>query len=409
MGQLSPLFARQPIFNCELEVIAYELLFRSHESVDSDSFDGDHASSHVIYYAYGDQTIREVMGDCKAFVNFTRKMLIAPPPLPPDQLIVEVLENVEPDDDVVRGLRRLKNAGYQIALDDFFLTRENEILLEFADIVKIDVLALSEDEVNTHVSFLKDREIELLAEKVETYEMLDRCKQQGFDYFQGYFLSRPQVIEGVKINDDKRFILEMISKLTDPMAAFDDVVQTISADPRLSAKVLQLINMTSVGLRREIASLSQAVAMVGLTQVRNWAIFLELTGNANKPRELCSLSLTRARFCELLGTRIYGRALGETAFTTGLLSSLDAFLDLPMDQLVNKLSFADQVESALLRHDGKIGRILQLAVLHEQGNWDAMDWNFLREQGLAEDELNSIYTSSVAWTKPILATKDLCC
>ncbi len=200
----------------------------------------------------------------------------------------------------------------------------------------------------------------------------------------------------------------MISKLTDPMAAFDDVVQTISADPRLSTKVLRLVNLTSVGLRREIASLSQAVAMVGLTQVRNWAIFLELTGNANKPRELCSLSLTRARFCELLGTRLHGRALGETAFTAGLLSSLDAFLDLPMDQVVDKLSLADQVESALLNHGGKIGRILQLVVLHEQGSREEMDWHSLGEQGLGEEEFKDIYMSSVAWSKPILETKDLC-
>lgn len=402
MGQFSPLFARQPIFNRKLEVIAYELLFRSHEVVDVTKFDGDHASSHVIFYAFGEQNLNEMTGTRKAFINFTRNMLIAPPPLPPGQLVVEVLEDVKPDEEVIQGLRQLKEAGYQIALDDFFLTQDNKILLDFADIVKIDVLALSEEEVRTHVNFLKTRNIELLAEKVETYEMLERCKQQGFDYFQGYFLSRPQVIEGFKINDDKTTLLETLSALTNPMTAFDDVVQTIAADPQLSVKVLKLVNSTAIGLRREIDSLSLAVAMVGLTQVRNWAIFLELTGNANKPPELCTLSLTRARCCELLGTRLYGRALGETAYTTGLLSNLDAFLDLPMDQLVGKLSLSEQLESALVHHSGKVGKILQVAVFHEQGRWDDMDWEFLREHKLAEEELNEIYTSAVSWAKHIL-------
>ncbi len=402
MGQFSPLFARQPIFNRKLEVVAYELLFRSHSDVDISQLDGDQTSSHVIFYAFGEHNITDVIGPHKAFINFTRNLLIAPPPLPPEVLVIEVLEDTVADQPVVQALKRLRDAGYKIALDDFLLTEDTRILLEFADIVKIDVLALSDEEVRSHVDVLKKHQVELLAEKVETYEMLERCKQQGFDYFQGYFLSHPQIIEGVKITGNKNTILQLLSKLTNPMSDFDDIVQTIATDPLLSYKVLKLVNSASHGLRREIDSLSHAVAMLGLTQIRNWAIFLLLTSNDDKPRELVSLSLTRAKCCELLGTRIYSRAVGEMAFTAGLLSNLDAFLDAPMDQLVEKLHFAEQVKSALTRQTGKLGTILHLVILHEQGRWDEMDWEFLKENELTEEQLNDIYTTAVSWSKDIL-------
>jgi EAL and modified HD-GYP domain-containing signal transduction protein len=402
MGKISPLFARQPIFDRQLEVIAYELLFRSNDATDITKFDGDHASSHVIYYAFAEQNVTDVIGSRQAFINFTRNLLVSPPPLPPTQLVIEVLENVQADQAVIEGLRHLKAAGYQIALDDFFLTKNTRALLEFATIVKIDVLALSDEEVQTHIDFLQSYDVKLLAEKVETYEMLERCKEQGFHYFQGYFLSRPQVIEGVKITDNKSAILELLGTLANPMADFDDVVETIAKDPQLSYKVLKLVNSASVGLKREINSLSHAVAMLGLTQIRNWAIFLLLTSSDEKPRELCALSLTRAKWCEILGTRLYGRALGEMGFTTGLLSNLDAFLDMPMDQLVARLHFAEQVRSALTEHRGKLGSILQLAILHEQGRWQDMDWTFLKEHELSEEELNKTYTSAVTWAEHML-------
>lgn len=401
MGQLSPLFARQPIFNRNLEVIAYELLFRSQES-DITAVNGDHASSHVIFYAFGEHKITDVIGPHQAFINFTRNLLIAPPPLSPTQLVVEVLETVQADDAVIAGLKQLREAGYQIALDDFLLNENTKVLLEFADIVKIDVLALSEDDVRTHVEYLRKLKVKLLAEKVETYEMLERCKQQGFDYFQGYFLSRPQIIEGLKIDDNRTAILQLLAKLTSPMADFDDVVQTIAIDPTLSYKVLKLVNSASVGLRREINSLSHAVAMLGLNQIRNWAIFLLLISNNDKPRELCALSLSRAKWCELLGTRIYGRASGDVGFTVGLLSNLDAFLDMPMEQLTEKLHFSEQVKTALTNHSGKIGDILQLAILHEQGRWRDMNWTFLGEHQLTEEDLNTIYTSAVSWAERML-------
>lgn len=403
MGQLSPLFARQPIFDKSLKVVAYELLFRSNESVDMARLDGDKASSHVIFYAFGEHNVTDVIGQHQAYINFTRNLLVSPPPLPPKQLVIEVLENVEADEEVIEGLRKLKKAGYTIALDDFFLNDHTRVLLDFADIIKIDVLSLSEMEVQEHMALLRSKNVKLLAEKVETYEMLERCKQQGFDYFQGYFLSRPQVVEGVKVNETKSAVLQLLSTLTNPMADFDDVVETIAVDPKLSYRILRLVNSAAVGLKRKIDSLSHAVAMLGLTQIRNWAIFLLLISNDQKPRELCTLSLTRAKWCELLGTRLYGRTLGEMGFTAGLLSNLDAFMDMPMERLVEQLHFAEQIKTALVSRSGKIGEILQLAILHEQGRWQDMDWDFLKQHELTESDLNTIYTSALSWAQHMLS------
>lgn len=401
MGQqLSPLFARQPIFNQNLEVVAYELLFRSSAAMDMADCD-DQSSLQVISYAFGDK-VGDVLGPHKAFINFTRNLLLTLPLLPPDKLVVEVLENIDADNEVIRGLKQLKKAGYKIALDDFFLTKDNQILLDFADIVKIDVLALSEQDVKSHVDLLQARGIEMLAEKVETYEMLERCKRQGFNYFQGYFLSRPQVIQGINVTDTKNIVLQKLAILTNPMAKFDDVVHCIDSDPQLSQKVLDLINSPAVALGRHVNSLSLAIAMTGLSQIRNWAVFVLLCGIANKPDELHTLCLTRARCCELLAARVYNRASSEIAFTAGLLSTLDAFLDMTIEQLASQLNFADQVEMALLHQTGKIGKVLQLNLLHEQGRWNDKHWETLSDLGLTEEEFTGIYTSAVSWSESIL-------
>lgn len=196
--------------------------------------------------------------------------------------------------------------------------------------------------------------------------------------------------------------LQLIAKLTNPMTQFDDIVQTITSDPQLSNQILKLVNAPSVGVGRDINSLSLAIALTGLSQIRNWAIFVLLSGVEEKPRELCTLSLTRAKCCELLAVRIYNRALSETAFTAGLLSTLDALLNQSTEQLVSKLNFAEQVKSALLHQTGKVGKILHLTLLHEQGRWANIDWEVPDDDRVTQEELTDIYASAVNWAQPIL-------
>lgn len=397
MAEVVPLFARQPIFDRSYEVVAYELLFRQSHTNAANFTDGDMATAQVLLKVFGENQIQEVIGNHKAYVNYTKKLVCTPPPLPSKQLVVELLEDIEVDDDILSGLSALKKAGYQIALDDFELNDATEKLLEFADIIKLDVLTRSIKELNGLVNQLQPYKKRLLAEKVEDHQTMQHCLDLGFELFQGYFLCKPQIIQGVAISEGKQAILKLISVLNDPKVEFETVIQTIATDPSLSYKILRLVNSSAIGLPRQIDSLTQAVTLLGLTAIRNWATYLLMANTSDKPRELCVISMCRAKFCEMVCHAIGGRSLAEAGFTVGLLYNLDAFLDMPMRELMERLRLSDTIKEALLEKQGVLGRILENVLCFERGAWDSIEWQFLEHNKLAPKEINTIYGTSISW------------
>ena len=403
MSQTQALFAKQPIFDHQLKVAAYELLFRGGVTSSNQAaiFDGDQATSHVLLYAFGQHRISDLIGDTPAFINFTRNMLVFPPPLPPEQLVIEVLEDVKPDEHVLASLKKLKEQGYKIALDDFFLTRETKKFVAYADIIKIDVLALSEAKLQAYVRYLKPLKIQLLAEKIETYEMLELCKQLGFELFQGYFLSKPHVIEGIKVEESKESLLRLLATLTQNDVDIKTVAAAIASDPRLSYRILKIVNSTAVNTQKEIHSLTQAASILGINQIRSWAMLLILSSNDSKPLELCVLAMTRAKFGERIGSLIGGKALGETCFTTGVLSTFDAFLDLPMDQLLQKLTLSKELQEGLTTSQGVVSTVLNLTKAYEQADWNKVEraLSSAPMQKLDEPQLIEFYADAVSWAR----------
>src|SRR5690606_34890023 len=285
MSELWPLLARQPIFNRKMQVVAYELLCRNYDIDFTSPEGGDTASSQVLLHTFTDLSIQSVVGKHQAFINFTRTLLLAPPPFHQDQLVIEVLEGQKVDAQMLHSLKLLREQGYTIALDDFELTTETEGLIPYADIIKLDVLQLSPEKLLNHIAYLKPLGITLLAEKVETYEMLEFCKEAGFDLFQGYFLARPKIIKGRKITENKQAVLQLLSILHDPEVSLDKVERLISHDPMLSYKLLRLVNSAAYALPRTIESLRQAITLLGLNIIKNWINLLAMANLGDKPLE----------------------------------------------------------------------------------------------------------------------------
>lgn len=405
MGEILPLFARQPIFNNDLEVVAYELLFRGGLDNFAAPIDGDQATSHVLLYAFGQHRIEEIIGDVPAYINFTRQLLVFPPPLPPEKLVIEILEDVKPDKHILQSLSQLKEQGYQIALDDFFINRDTKVLVSFANTIKIDVLALTPEKLEKYVKYLKPLGVKLLAEKVETHEMMQHCKQLGFDFYQGYFLCKPQIIKGLKMTESKQSVLRLLATLTSPDTDIKAIVNAIASDPRLSYRILKIVNSSACNAKYEINSLNQAVSMLGINHIRNWATFLALANDESKPPELCVLGMTRAKFCELIGERFGGKVLAESSFTAGLLSTFDAFLDLPIEELLKSLNLSSDISKALLQREGDIGVILEISRQIERANWSALKQ--YKEQAvfkLSDTELNNFYADALCWAQSVVNT-----
>lgn len=404
MDKNQPLLARQPIFDMDMNVFAYELLCRDSHENRANIIDGDKASSQVLLRTFTDLSIVDVVGEHKAFINFTRNLLLNSPPFSRTQLVVEVLEDQLIDNKMLAALGQLRAQGYTIALDDFTLNNNSVKMLEYADIIKLDVLALSDAELEYHVKYLKPLGVKLLAEKIETYEMLDRCKNMGFELFQGYFLSHPQIMLGKKYAESRQIIVQLLAQLNDPRTDIEQIEQIISQDPVLSYKLLKLINSAAFHFVCKIESLRQAITLLGLIQVRSWITLLSMANIDGKPRELSVTTMVRARFCQTLGEAMSGVKRGDTYFTVGLLSTIDAFMDSPLDDLLSKISISDVLTNALLHHQGLEGKVLEVVKLYENARWEEIDWEMLEASGVDQSALSHFYTESLVWVTDALET-----
>ncbi len=394
----SVLLARQPIFDERLRIIGYELLFRPEDKLDTmaPDHDGDRATSQVMLNAFTEIGMRNLIGDKMAFINYTRSHILSPPPFQDCDLVVEVLEDVAAAADVVESLLTLKDQGYTIALDDFVYHESLKPLIELADIVKVDVLDLGREGVTRHVEILSQYPVKLLAEKIEDQEMYDFCKELGFHYFQGYFLSKPKIIKGRKIPANKMIVMQLIMKLQSPNLSPKDIHDTITKDPALSYKVLRMINSAAWRRPDKIESLMRAIILVGINQIRRWASFLALSSFEDKPSALHEQTMIRSKMCEFLGMRINNKR-GDEFFTLGMLSLLDAFFDLPLEELLNSISLSEEMNNALLQHSGQLGFVLKTCIAYEKGDWSSIDWAGLTQHGISINDVKQSYLEALRW------------
>lgn len=395
------LLARQPIFDIDIKVSAYELLFRGDNSNQANVFDGDSATSQVFLNAFNELDISEVVQNQPAYINFTRNLILNPPPFDRHRFVIEVLEDIEADAELFENLQKLKDAGYTIALDDFVYSSKWDSALHIADIVKIDVLAFDEAEIKRHVELLKPFNVVLLAEKVETHEMFHYCKELGFTLFQGYFLSKPEQVKGRKVPANKLVVLNLLAQLQDPNAELGKIAGVIAKDPVLSVKLIKLVNSAAFSGRREITSLQHAVSMLGLRQVKSWATLLSLSNMADKPNALSVLAMTRAKMCQLLAECFTSTADSDAYFTTGLLSNLDAFFDVELQEIIGSMPLSQLVVDALLHGTGPIGTIIKTVVHFEKAEWDQLDTEALEKLKIGTKEMELAYRESIRWASQL--------
>jgi len=396
--------ARQPIYDRDLQVFAYELLYRAgasnHSGADTDTnFDGDRATAALLGSAFGDLGIERLVGDKRAFINFTRNLLLGGQirELPPEVIVVEVLEDIKPEPDVVNALRELAMQGYVIALDDFEFREELMPLVKLADIIKVDIAPMDQETLRYNAQRLSEWPVKLLAEKVETPEEYELCKSLGFDYFQGYFFCRPRVVSGRRPTANSQALMQLMSRLMDPEVTFQELAELAAQDPSLSYRLLKLVNSAHFNLSHRVESLQQAMRYLGLKQLRTWISFMLFAGLQDKPDELLAVSLTRARMCELMAGDL-GRDDPNTYWTMGLLSTLDAFLDLEMSVILKQLPLSETLNAALLNGEGAKGAVLRCVIGHERA-----DWTVPEGVTLTDAQIQKAYQEALSWAQEIVS------
>jgi EAL and modified HD-GYP domain-containing signal transduction protein len=337
----------------------------------------------------------QMVGRHPAFINFERKLLMSGycEALPPDRVVLEVLETVEPDVELLKKLAHLKAMGYRIALDDFVCTEPYVALLEYASFVKIDLLACDWPQIERTVSIIGKYPIQLIAEKVEQREQVERCKEIGFKYFQGYFFCRPQNVTGKPVPANRLAMMHLLAQLNKSDIRIEELERTISQDISLSYKLLRYINSAMCGLNRQVDSIRHATVLVGLDKMRVWASLLVFSGFSEASKDVLVAGAVRARMCELLATASQLKH-PERFFLVGLFSVLDAILDRPIEQVLSMLSLSTEIQDALLKHQGELGNILRGVQAFERRDWTEAHACIQQDPSSVE----RIYMEALAWS-----------
>lgn len=397
--------ARQAIYNKAKHVFGYELLFRDGEDNCFPDICPDEATSKILAGSHLSVGVEKIANNKIAFINFHTDTLINrfPLTLDPDNVVIEIVETVEVSSDLVKACKHMKKQGYRIALDDFDFKAHWAPLLPLIDYIKVEV-AMVEAATPEQLAMLKrsqNQGITLIVERVETHEEFDRCVAAGFDFFQGYFLSKPQMVSHKDIEVSLDTVAELITISTSK--EFDTArVQTIfENDVGLTFKLMRFVNNPLMNKRNSIDSVGHAIHFLGETALKKLIALLVLAKmRGNKPEELVLSCLVRARFCRLLAIKIGLEENPPNSFIVGLFSHVDALLDQPMSEVMKNLPFNKPIKDTLCRLDtnSEISKILNLCCALDQADWRMID-NVSKTLGISTDGLFCMHYEALAWAQ----------
>lgn len=389
---------RQPIYDRKLGVFAYELLFRSGIDNNAKFISADDATSQTIMNTFFEMGLERVVGSRYACINLTQSFLLEEDklPIPPKQVIIEVLEDVPVTDDLITAVRRLKQQGFIIALDDYIYNPSHRPLVELADLIKIDIMALSREELAQHVRQLKPYKTKLLAEKIETLDEFDLCMDLGFDYFQGYFLSKPRIIKSATLPQNKLAVMNLLALLQDSNAEIEDIEEAISSDVTMSYKILKLMNSAFFNFSNKIESIKQALLLLGRKKLNSWASMTAMSKMDNQPSEMIHIAMTRAKMCELLAEAAGLKPI-ENYFTTGLFSALDILMEMPLESLLKPLPLSDELLAAVIKKEGVMGEALKCALAYETSELGNIHF-----QNLSSQDIYVANVEAISWANMVM-------
>jgi len=393
-------FARQPIFDRERRVQAYEILYRSSPTArTAEILDGVEATADVLAGAFGHAAPADLLAGLRGYVNVPRSMVVDRTlhAFAPDRLAIEVLEDVTADAEVLAALVDLRSAGFSIALDDFTPAPSRMRLLRHADVVKVDVRAVPHRELERIVALVSRYDVVMLAEKVESVDEFSRCVGLGFELFQGYFFARPEAMASHRLDAGRGRLVELLVELHSKDPDIDDVVGCVESHPELAFQILRVLNSSASGLPRAVESIREGVVLLGTRRLTELASLLVLAAHDHKPAELVTVALARARMCELIAIGLSSDD-PSSYFTVGVFSVLDALADRPMEEVVEALPLGPEVRRALLDRRGPKGDVLAAVVAYEAGDWDRVS-----SLGVDASTLASLYVESLDWAGSMVA------
>lgn len=390
--------ARQPIFDRKMNVLGYELLYRRGMNNLYEGSDDNQATAELISNSYLNMHFSELTDGTKGFINFSEKMLIEQIPLilPKELTVVEILERVEITDELIEACKKISDKGYTIALDDYIFDESSLPLLEIADIIKIEFPFVEHEIQRKLISKYKNR-IKFLAEKVETREEYKLALDMGYDYFQGYFFSKPVIIKSKEVDNLNVNLILILEMLNQKEPDFQKMAEVIQSDLGLAYKLLKLANSALLGTRNKIISIKHALVQLGIIEISKWIYVLLLRDvQTVENKELIKTCLIRAKLMELLAIDIGMRNKKLDYFLTGMFSSIDVLTNRDMKEILDELPLSDDVKDALLGKCNEIREMLDMILNYENLRWMEME-SKLTDTDISQEKFMNRYIEALTW------------
>lgn len=395
--------ARQAILDRNSQTIGYELLFRDSPDNKFPEIDQDIASSKLIIQNHFQGDINAIVLGKTAFINFTEKCLVNKYPLMFDKnsIVIELVGHKSATSRLLKIVQYYFEQGYQIALTEYDLDEKWDVLFPYISMIKVDTEVINAKRLKPVVEKIKPYNISLIAEKVETNFQLQSLAEVGFNYYQGYFYHEPEMIEGQTLAPIKAQMLHLISETFNKPLDFDHIAEIIGHDVNLSVGLLKLVNNVSTGTRVEITSLKQAAAYLGEDKLKQFVTILALSKmSTSKTDEVAKQSLITAKLMSILAHQSAFKEIKDFAFITGLLSSVEVILSMPMSEIVKTMPLAKPIENALVDHSGLLGELLELTTNYITGNGENIK-DLIQAYGLEATVIHKEFVTASNWFKSL--------
>jgi len=395
--------ARQPIFRVDKKVYAYEILsrFGPENYFRPEAMGAQHTNAMDELFLMGIQRMTQGL---PAFLNCTREFLLGDylSLLPKEAVVGEILESVRPDEAVLAACHRIRDMGYRLALDDYEDRLEMRPFLDVADFVKIDFMSTAPNERLRLVHKFRNWGIPLIAEKVETEKEFKNGVEMGFEYFQGYFFCRPEMVSRKAIPANSLMYLRLLQSIYRPDLDLTEIADLMKQEASLSYRLLRYLNSPAFPLIADIHSIPQAVGLLGERLLKKWIALVCVAGiGEGKPPELIKIPLLRARFCELLGEKSGMARQANELFLLGLLSMMDVLLERPMPEVLEDLPVNEEIKDALNGKPGRFRKVFEVALDYDAGNWEKLAESSTA-LGLKEYIIPDLHLKAIEWADEVL-------
>ncbi len=391
-------FVRQPIFDRKKNVVAYHVELRhfgSNQMSSTAAPPDSRTLDHLIT-----EGLAKISNGKKIFMHFDSDSIKKETPLAfsNDEIGINIADLTQMDREYCEKIEKMKSKGFQFIVDGYDMGDNRHSVIEYADIYTVDFRLAQFMNRDSILKGSAQQQIKLLAREVETDTDFSIALGKEFDYFQGNFFTRPDIIPTQNIPSFKMNLIKILEELNKEKLDFNEIEHILKRDVALTYKLLKFMNSASIGIKTTITSIHHALNLLGEKEVKKWLSIMVISSiGSDKPIELLRISLIRAKFCEYIASELGAEKQKNDFFITGMFSLIDAFVGRPIYELINDLPLKSEIKMALLGEENRLLSVLDLVQDYEQGRWNEVV-ETLEQSNISKGKIVDYYNSAIEWS-----------